>query len=368
MHRVAMDTTIQQLLVYILKAVPMDCSDCPICLEEFCVSQEVCGLPCALNFHVECIDTWLKLNVKCPRCRCYVFLDANSNELSAYPINPGRLSISTSRNLRVKPPHSPYLMRMQSFLLSVHTDNQHPLNSSPSSNLSSGCGSRTINSLGTHSILVKQGGGASDDNDDFLASVEPVTPAQTTTSRNSPVSSSVVDASATHPRSKAISKKMTLPVDLQESVIEAAYIQVLRQELSRLVVNQNKKNLLENWLAKDKLECSKELGDLVKELVTSLSCVSWEKVDVTFHNSRSSIDAHSVIQVEPTEITKPFQHDPVKQEHLDQCYAEKAKPQPQAFNLWVLMKLSPNEAEARKIELKIGITSEEEKGKDLYFY
>ncbi|KAL2317467.1 hypothetical protein Fmac_031343 [Flemingia macrophylla] len=29
-------------------------------------------------------------------------------------------------------------------------------------------------------------------------------------------------------------------------------------ELSRLVVNQNKKNLLENWLAEDKLECSEE--------------------------------------------------------------------------------------------------------------
>ena len=37
-------------------------------------------------------------------------------------------------------------------------------------------------------------------------------------------------------------------------------------ELSRLVVNQNKKNLLENWLAEDKLECSEELGDLVKVL------------------------------------------------------------------------------------------------------
>ncbi|XP_062085867.1 UDP-galactose/UDP-glucose transporter 5B-like [Humulus lupulus] len=35
-------------------------------------------------------------------------------------------------------------------------------------------------------------------------------------------------------------------------------------ELSRLVVNQNKKNLLENWLAEDKLECREELGDLVK--------------------------------------------------------------------------------------------------------
>ncbi|KAI7994583.1 Clathrin heavy chain 1 [Camellia lanceoleosa] len=35
-------------------------------------------------------------------------------------------------------------------------------------------------------------------------------------------------------------------------------------ELSRLVINQNNKNLLENWLAEDKLECSEELGDLVK--------------------------------------------------------------------------------------------------------
>lgn len=35
-------------------------------------------------------------------------------------------------------------------------------------------------------------------------------------------------------------------------------------ELSRLVVAQNKKNLLENWLQEDKIECSEELGDLVK--------------------------------------------------------------------------------------------------------
>lgn len=44
-------------------------------------------------------------------------------------------------------------------------------------------------------------------------------------------------------------------------------------ELSRLVVNQNKKNLLENWLAEDKLECSEELGDLVKVMtVYSFFC------------------------------------------------------------------------------------------------
>ncbi|XP_062080211.1 clathrin heavy chain 1-like [Humulus lupulus] len=38
-------------------------------------------------------------------------------------------------------------------------------------------------------------------------------------------------------------------------------------ELSRLVVNQNKNNLLENWLAEDKLECSEELGDIVKAII-----------------------------------------------------------------------------------------------------
>lgn len=43
-------------------------------------------------------------------------------------------------------------------------------------------------------------------------------------------------------------------------------------ELSRLVVNQNKKNLLENWLAEDKLECSEELGDLVKVRTITCSC------------------------------------------------------------------------------------------------
>lgn len=35
-------------------------------------------------------------------------------------------------------------------------------------------------------------------------------------------------------------------------------------ELSRLVVNQNKKKLLEIWLAEDKLECTEELGDFVR--------------------------------------------------------------------------------------------------------
>ena len=35
-------------------------------------------------------------------------------------------------------------------------------------------------------------------------------------------------------------------------------------ELARLVLSQNKKQLLENWMNEDKLECGEELGDLVK--------------------------------------------------------------------------------------------------------
>ncbi|PWA44432.1 zinc finger, RING/FYVE/PHD-type [Artemisia annua] len=158
-QRAAMDTAIQRLPVYILKAVPTDCSDCPICLEEFRVGQEVRGLPCAHNFHVACIDTWLKLNVKCPRCRCSVFPNFDSNDLSAYPVNPGRSSISASRDLRVQPPYSPYLMRMQSFLLP----------------------------------FVEHGGEPSDDNDGLPASVEPVTPAQALAPAQQPPRELVLD-------------------------------------------------------------------------------------------------------------------------------------------------------------------------------
>ncbi|KAK4375647.1 hypothetical protein RND71_006324 [Anisodus tanguticus] len=62
----AVEALIQELPKFRLKAVPTDCSECPICLEEFRMGNEVRGLPCAHNFHVECIDEWLRLNVKCP--------------------------------------------------------------------------------------------------------------------------------------------------------------------------------------------------------------------------------------------------------------------------------------------------------------
>ncbi|KAH7284443.1 hypothetical protein KP509_34G054600 [Ceratopteris richardii] len=72
-QREAVEGLIQQLPKFRLKGVPTDCSECPICLEEFHAGSEVRGLPCAHNFHVACIDEWLRLNIKCPRCRCSVF-------------------------------------------------------------------------------------------------------------------------------------------------------------------------------------------------------------------------------------------------------------------------------------------------------
>ncbi|KAI4980047.1 hypothetical protein ZWY2020_016800, partial [Hordeum vulgare] len=81
-QREAVEALIQELTKFMLKAVPTDCSECPICLEEFKVWNEVRGLPCAHNFHVECIDQWLQLNVKCPRCRCSVFPNLDLSALN----------------------------------------------------------------------------------------------------------------------------------------------------------------------------------------------------------------------------------------------------------------------------------------------
>lgn len=127
-QREAVEALIQELPKFRLKAVPTDCSECPICLEEFYVGNEVRGLPCAHNFHIECIDEWLRLNVKCPRCRCSVFpnldLSALSNLRTADSERSSASSVvTTTRYVRTQPSSQSYLVRMQGLLSPVHAGN-----------------------------------------------------------------------------------------------------------------------------------------------------------------------------------------------------------------------------------------------------
>ncbi|CAN4088268.1 unnamed protein product [Withania somnifera] len=128
-QREAVEALIQELPMFRMKAVPTDCSECPICLEEFLVGNEVRGLPCAHNFHVACIDEWLRLNVKCPRCRCSVFPNLDLSALSNIRADPERSStnvVTASRYMRSQPSSQSYLLRLQGFLRPVRIEDAGP--------------------------------------------------------------------------------------------------------------------------------------------------------------------------------------------------------------------------------------------------
>ncbi|CAL5340346.1 unnamed protein product [Camellia sinensis] len=130
-QREAVEALIQELPKFRLKAVPTNCSECPICLEEFHVGNEIRGLPCAHKFHVECIDEWLRLNVKCPRCRCSVFPNLDLSALSNIRPDSERSSsasvMTTTRYARTpQPPSQRYLLRLQGLLRPVHTETAGP--------------------------------------------------------------------------------------------------------------------------------------------------------------------------------------------------------------------------------------------------
>ncbi|XXG83897.1 hypothetical protein AAC387_Pa10g1544 [Persea americana] len=130
-QREAVEALIQELPKFRLKAVPTDCSECPICLEEFRVGNEVRGLPCAHNFHVECIDEWLRLNVKCPRCRCSVFPNLDLSALSNLRADSGRASasvVTATRYVHAQPPGQSNLLRLQGLLRTIRTENTVPVN------------------------------------------------------------------------------------------------------------------------------------------------------------------------------------------------------------------------------------------------
>lgn len=88
--------------------------------------MQVRGLPCAHNFHVGCIDEWLRLNVKCPRCRCSVFPNLDLSALSNLRPDTDRPSasvVTANLNMRSQPSSQSYLLRLQGLLRPVRTEN-----------------------------------------------------------------------------------------------------------------------------------------------------------------------------------------------------------------------------------------------------
>eukprot|EP01018_Ginkgo_biloba_P024104 Gb_01263 [translate_table: standard] len=135
-QREAVEALIQELPKFRMKAVPTDCSECPICLEEFHVGNEVRGLPCAHNFHVECIDEWLRLNIKCPRCRCSVFPNLDLSALANTQRNQtgdssrssqasasSFTSMPSGRYIRAQPVGQSNLLRLQDLLRTIRVEN-----------------------------------------------------------------------------------------------------------------------------------------------------------------------------------------------------------------------------------------------------
>lgn len=43
--------------------------NCSICLDDYNDDDQIKILPCKHNFHVDCVDPWLKKNFTCPECR-----------------------------------------------------------------------------------------------------------------------------------------------------------------------------------------------------------------------------------------------------------------------------------------------------------
>lgn len=58
-QREAVEALIEELPKFRLKAVPTDCSECPICLEEFHVGNEVIDFSCLAISFIEVRKLWV---------------------------------------------------------------------------------------------------------------------------------------------------------------------------------------------------------------------------------------------------------------------------------------------------------------------
>ncbi|XP_037886210.1 RING-H2 finger protein ATL70-like [Glossina fuscipes] len=46
---------------------------CAVCLNDFQLNEIIRKLPCAHDFHSDCVDKWIKLHQTCPMCRACTF-------------------------------------------------------------------------------------------------------------------------------------------------------------------------------------------------------------------------------------------------------------------------------------------------------
>ncbi|KAM9320284.1 E3 ubiquitin-protein ligase RNF43 [Gastrophryne carolinensis] len=51
---------------------------CAVCLEEFTDGQDLRILPCCHEYHMECVDTWLRQNHTCPLCMFDILAEVNT--------------------------------------------------------------------------------------------------------------------------------------------------------------------------------------------------------------------------------------------------------------------------------------------------
>ena len=67
--RAASETTIQSLPRRVVTAEDCRTSECAVCLESHAIGQTIKTLPCAHEFHTQCVDRWLRRRDACPVCR-----------------------------------------------------------------------------------------------------------------------------------------------------------------------------------------------------------------------------------------------------------------------------------------------------------
>lgn len=89
-QRDRVERAIQGMHKFALSRVSENWTQCPICLDDFAMGNEVRSLPCTHTFHVACIDAWLRLNVKCPHCRSSVFPELDPDRSNVSRLVPSR--------------------------------------------------------------------------------------------------------------------------------------------------------------------------------------------------------------------------------------------------------------------------------------